>query len=261
MFRDRVCIVTGAGSGLGLDVARELASQGARVVAVDARAESAAQVAEATGPHVDFIACDVTDGAAVQRAVDEVIEHHGRVDILVNSAGIRDVSPAGDLTLDQWNRVLAVNLTGTFLFSQAAGRHMVQQRSGSIVFISSVAGLVGVAERVAYTTTKHGVIGLMKALTAEWGPAGVRINTICPGMTVTPLTAAYATEEGMLESVRRVVPAGRVGEPRDITDAVLFVAGEHASYLNGVTIPVDGGFTAVRAYDVLGQSANWGNRT
>lgn len=261
MFTGKVCIVTGAGSGLGLDIARELAAQGATVVAVDARAGSAPAVAEAAGPDVDFVACDVTDPAGVTATFAGVLERHGRIDVLVNSAGIRDVSPALELEAEQWNRVLAVNLTGSFLCAQAVGATMMAQGGGSIIMISSVAGVVGVAERVAYTTTKHGVIGLMRALTAEWGASGIRVNTVCPGMTVTPLTAEYATEEGMLESVRRVVPAGRVGQPQDITDVVLFLAGERSGYVNGVAIPVDGGFTAVRQYDVLGRSENWGNRT
>ena len=261
MFTGKVCVVTGAGSGLGLDIARELAARGATVVAIDARAEGAAAVADAAGPEVEFEVCDVTNPDVVASTFAGVLERHGRIDVLVNSAGIRDVSPALDLDAEQWGRVLAVNLTGSFLCAQAAGAAMVGQGGGSIVMISSVAGVVGVAERVAYTTTKHGVIGLMKALTAEWGASGVRVNTVCPGMTVTPLTADYATEEGMLESVRRVVPAGRVGEPQDITDVVLFLAGDHSQYVNGVAIPVDGGFTAVRQYDVLGRSANWANRT
>ena len=261
MFDGKVCLVTGAGSGLGLDVARELKSRGARIVAVDAREAAAAQVAETVGDDALFVSCDVTDQAAVHAAVDRAIDAFGRIDVLVNSAGIRDVSPAGELTLEQWNRVLAVNLTGTFLFSQAVAPRMIDAGGGSIVFVSSVAGLVGVAERVAYTTSKHGLLGLMKALTAEWGSAGIRVNTVCPGMTVTPLTADYATEEGMLESVRRVVPAGRVGTPEDITNAILFLAGDDSLYVNGIALPVDGGFTAVRAYDVLGRSQNWGNRT
>ncbi|MCK9822284.1 SDR family oxidoreductase [Nocardioides cavernae] len=253
--------MTGAGSGLGLDIARELAARGATVVAIDARTEAAGAVADGAGREVDFAVCDVTNPDVVATTFAGVLERHGRIDVLVNSAGIRDVSPALDLDAEQWGRVLAVNLTGSFLCAQAAGAAMVAQGGGSIVMISSVAGVVGVAERVAYTTTKHGVIGLMKALTAEWGASGVRVNTVCPGMTVTPLTADYATEEGMLESVRRVVPAGRVGEPQDITDVVLFLAGDHSQYVNGVAIPVDGGFTAVRQYDVLGRSENWANRT
>lgn len=261
MFIDKVCVVTGAGSGLGLDITRELAAQGATVVALDARADSATTVAEIAGAGVDFALCDVTDPGAVAATFAGVTERHGRIDVLVNSAGIRDVSPALELDAEQWARVLAVNLTGSFLCAQAAGAAMTAQGAGSIIMISSVAGVVGVAERVAYTTTKHGVIGLMKALTAEWGASGIRVNTVCPGMTVTPLTADYATEEGMLESVRRVVPAGRVGEPQDITDVVLFLAGDHSRYVNGVAIPVDGGFTAVRQYDVLGRSENWANRT
>jgi NAD(P)-dependent dehydrogenase (short-subunit alcohol dehydrogenase family) len=259
MLVGRVCVVTGGGSGLGLDVVHGLVARGATVVALDARPEPLEALRAEL--NVDVITCDVTDPDAVQNVFSEVIARHGRIDVLVNSAGIRDVSPALDLDVDQWNRVLSVNLTGTFLCTQAAGAAMLAQGGGSIVFISSVAGLVGVAERVAYTTTKHGVIGLMRALTAEWGSSGIRINTVCPGMTVTPLTADYATEAGMTESVRRVVPAGRVAQPNDITEVVLFLASDASEYVNGVAIPVDGGFTAVRQYDVLGKSTNWANRT
>lgn len=248
----RTAIVTGAGSGIGLSVSQRFTAAGAQVVGFDRDGRSADVLARSV-PGALFVQVDVADRDAVDRAVATALEQVGDIDILVNSAGVRDVGGAVDLPAREWQRVVDVNLTGTYHCCRAAAPGMLARGSGSMVNIASIAGLFGFNLRTAYTVTKHGVVGLTKTLAAQFGPRGVRVNAVCPGLIETPLTAPMVSDPQVRRSFRVVVPLGRAGTPDEIADVTLFLAGAGARSVTGVALPVDGGFSAYATYDITGE--------
>jgi NAD(P)-dependent dehydrogenase (short-subunit alcohol dehydrogenase family) len=235
MLTNRVVLVTGAASGIGREVAERFAREGARVTGFDRAGEVA-------------IRGDVRSPADVERAVDQVVESDGRIDVLVNSAGVREIGDVYTMATEEWDNVIAVNLSGTFYCCQAAARRMRESGGGVIVNISSVGGLIGLARRPAYTAAKHGVIGLTKSLARDLGPAGIRVNAICPGLIRTPLTEQYFAADAFEEGLRTVIPQGRPGTPADVADAALYLASDQSAYVNGVALTVDGGWLAEKSF-------------
>ena len=235
MLKNRVVLVTGAASGIGREIAERFAGEGARVIGFDREGDVAIQG-------------DVRSPADVERAVGQVVESEGRIDVLVNSAGVREIGDVYTMPTDEWDNVIAVNLSGTFYCCQAAARRMRESGGGVIVNISSVGGLIGLARRPAYTAAKHGVIGLTKSLARDLGPAGIRVNAICPGLIRTPLTEQYFAEAAFEEGLRTVVPLGRTGLADDVADAALYLASDQSAYVNGVALTVDGGWLAEKSF-------------
>jgi NAD(P)-dependent dehydrogenase (short-subunit alcohol dehydrogenase family) len=234
MLENRVVLVTGAASGIGREIAERFAREGARVTGFDRAGDA-------------DIRGDVRSAAEVERAVAQVVAAEGRLDVLVNSAGVREIGDVYTMATDEWDNVIAVNLSGTFYCCQAAARPMREAGRGAIVNISSVGGLIGLARRPAYTAAKHGVIGLTKSLARDLGPAGVRVNAICPGLIRTPLTERYF-DEAFEEGLRTVVPQGRAGAPSDVADAALYLASDQSAYVNGIALTVDGGWLAEKSF-------------
>lgn len=196
---------------------------------------------------------DVSDESAVRGMVGEVLESFGRIDVLVNNAGLMAITPAEETTLDDWRRMLEVNLTGPFLMSREFGKVMLEQGSGSIVNVSSVAGLLGVADRAAYNVSKHGLIGLTRTLAAEWGGRGVRSNAVCPGWVKTERDLGDQSGGNYSDAdIEGRVPMGRFASPEDIAAAVAFLADpEQSGYVNGHTLSVDGGWFADGSWESL----------
>ena len=252
-----VAIVTGAAQGIGRRVAETLAERGYALVLSDlreptetlesVRARSATQGAPVVV--VGDVSSEVYAGQLTQRALDVF----GRVDVLVNNAGVSLLSPAEQTTAAQWRRVLEVNLTGPFLLCQALGSAMLARGAGSIVNISSIAGLQGVSDRAAYNASKHGLIGLTRTLAAEWGGRGVRVNAVCPGWVKTEMDAADQASGGYSDAdITERVPMGRFAAPDDIAAAVAFLADPAVSgFVNGAALPVDGGWTADASWNSL----------
>jgi NAD(P)-dependent dehydrogenase (short-subunit alcohol dehydrogenase family) len=242
-FTDRVAVVTGGASGIGNAIARALAGRGARVAVLDVRADASASAAAGlTGEGHLGTACDVTDQGSVDRAVAEVVAAAGRVDVLVNCAGIVALAPAEDLGDDAWARTLEVNLTGTYRVAQAVGRHMLAAGYGRIVNIASQAAHVGLDGHAAYCASKAGVLGLTRVLALEWGGRGVTVNTVSPTVVLTALgRSAWANEAGLRHQDE--IPTGRFATPDEVAAAVLFLAGGSAGMVNGADLRVDGGFT------------------
>ncbi len=239
----KVAIVTGGGSGIGAAIATAFAAKGASVAIFDiALAGAEARAAEIGGAARAF-ACDVSDAASVQTAVTAAHDAFGRIDILVNSAGIVALAPAESLSIDAFDRTIAINLKGTFLVSQAVGRLMIAAGGGGrIVNLASQAGTVAIEEHAAYCASKFGVIGLTKTLAAEWGRHGIRANTLSPTIVLTDLgRAAWAGEKG--EAARKRIPAGRFDYPEDIAAAAVFLASSGAEMINGADLLIDGGYT------------------
>ena len=238
---DRVALVTGASRGIGRGIARALASQGAKVVAA-ARGENANPVVaeiQGTGGHAEAIALEVTEEAAADRALAGILERHGRIDILVNNAGIARDQLMLRLKREDWDAVLATNLTAAFALTQAALKPMIRQRRGRIISISSVVGQAGNPGQANYAASKAGLIGFTKAVALEVASRGITANVVAPGLVETDMTRELA--EKAREQWESKIPLRRLGTPEDIAAAVCFLASDEASYITGQVLAVNGG--------------------
>ena len=251
---EQVAVVTGAARGIGRRVALVLAKRGYAVAANDLfPPEGTLSELERVGTEALAIPGDVSNEQTVREIVRAVVEGFGHVDVLVNNAGISAIVPAEEIALADWNRTLAVNLTGPFLMCRDFGREMLRQGSGSIVNIASVAGLLGIADRAAYNASKHGLIGLTRTLATEWGGRGVRVNAVCPGWVKTEMDQEDQGSGGYTDAdIEGRTPIGRFARPEDVAQAVAFLAApEQSGYINGHTLSVDGGWFADGSWESL----------
>ena len=248
----RVAIVTGASGGLGVQMAKALASQGANIVVFARRQqqidEVAAAIAEEFGVETMAVRCDITDTENVDSAVASVLERFGRIDILINNAGTGAVAPAEDITDDQFNGEMLIDLFGTFKVARAVAKQaMIPAKYGRIINIASMYGLVGnkVAGSAPYHAAKGGVVNLTRALASEWGKYGITVNSICPGYFYTPLTKETLDSDFFQANARTMIPEERYGNEGELDTAAIFLASPASSYVTGVQLPVDGGYTCM----------------
>jgi len=246
----RVAVVTGASAGLGVQFARALAGAGAHVVLAARRAERLENLArslEAEGAEALPVACDVASAEDLDRLAETALERFGRVDVLVNNAGITEVVPALEHDPDSFRRICDVNLVGLFLCTQRLGRAMVEQGRGAVVNVASILGLVGSGQvtQAAYAATKGAVVNLTRELGAEWARKGVRVNAIAPGWFGSEMTDDMFSEERSMRWLRSRTPMGRAGEEGELSGALLLLASDAGSFITGQTLAVDGGWTAV----------------
>jgi NAD(P)-dependent dehydrogenase (short-subunit alcohol dehydrogenase family) len=245
----RVAIITAAAGGIGRATALRLAEAGALVEVTDIDAEAAARVAaeiKAAGGRAEAHTLDVTDEPGVARVIAAIADLRGHVDILVNNAGIAIRQPSEEMPTATWEKVIAINMTGTFRCAREAGRHMLSNGKGAIVNVASIMGLVGSAfyANPAYIATKGAVVNWTRALALEWASRGVRVNAVAPAFARTPLTEKLLGDPKIAQAILANTPLGRLIEPTEIADAILFLASDAASAITGVTLPVDGGWTA-----------------
>lgn len=243
-FEGRVALVTGAASGIGHTVAQYLAVRGARVVGVDLDPRIVGLMAELPGGVHHGIATDLTVEGAAGVVVDETIRLTGRVDILINSAGIALLDAAVDVPFDRWQATLDVNLSASFFLAQAAGRVMIEAGYGRIINLASQAALIGLDQHAAYAASKGAIVALTRVLSLEWARHGVTVNAISPTVVETPLgKKAWAGEKG--ERAKEAIPVGRFAQPEEIAALIGYLAGEDAAMITGSNVVIDGGFTSV----------------
>jgi len=241
----KVALVTGGASGIGDAIASAFAAKGAVVGVIDINESVAKSKADALGNGAQSFVCDVSDPQSVEAVIAAAQAAFAHIDIVVNSAGVAMLAPAEDLTLDAWDRTIDINLKGTFLVSQAAGRVMLKAgKGGRIINIASQAGTVAIDQHVAYCASKFGVIGLSKTLAAEWGRHGITVNTISPTVVLTELgRKAWDNPRG--EELKKRIPTGRFAYPGEIAAAAVFLASDGAEMINGADLLIDGGYTIV----------------
>ncbi|WP_112811134.1 SDR family oxidoreductase [Ensifer sp.] len=239
----KVALVTGGASGIGAAVASAFAEKGAKVAVLDINEDIARAKATALGGDARPFVCDVSDAASVNAAVSGVVAAFGGIDIAVNSAGVVFLAPAEELSLDHWDKTIAINLKGSFLVTQAVGRAMIAAgKGGKIVNLASQAGTVAIEDHVAYCASKFGVIGMSKTFAAEWGKHGITVNTISPTIVLTELgKKAWSGEKG--EAAKKRIPAGRFAYPEEIAAAAVFLSSAGADMINGADLLIDGGYT------------------
>lgn len=241
----KVALVTGAGQGIGQAIALRLAECGAKVCVNDINpgtAQGTAETIQTNGGEATTYTVSVADKAGVQAMAQTLIERWGRLDILVNNAGIEPTASILEMTEETWEQTLAVNLTGTFLCSQAAGRIMKVQGGGVIINIASIAGhSIPITLRSAYCASKAGVVGFTKECAREFAEYGIRVNAVCPGVIITPMTEQLRHNEAMMAKWMQEIPQRRLGEVAEVAELVLFLCSDSASYIAGQAIHVDGG--------------------
>ncbi len=248
----RVAVVTGCSTGLGVQMAKALANQGCSIVAVARRQnlidEVATQIKEEYGVETLAVRCDITDTDMVNAMVDTVLEKFGRIDVLINNAGTGAVAPAEDITDDQFANEMSIDLFGSFKVARAvAKKAMIPAKYGRIINIASMYGLVGnkVAGSAPYHAAKGGVVNLTRALAAEWGKYSITVNAICPGYFYTPLTKETLDSDFFQQNAKTMIPEERYGNEGELDTAAVFLASPSSSYVTGVNLPVDGGYTAM----------------
>jgi NAD(P)-dependent dehydrogenase (short-subunit alcohol dehydrogenase family) len=250
-FTGKAAVVTGAGAGLGRTIALRLAAEGAAVTVADIDPQHAAAAAaeiEASGGRAIYVGSDVSKPADVDAMIEAGVDAFGRLDILVNNAGVRVIVPFLEQSLEQWQWMIDVMLTGPMLCSQAAIPHMLEVGRGKIVNVGSVTGIIGLTKRAAYAAAKAGLHGLTRALAYELSSQGIWVNAVAPGLMETPMNTAYYQDEQFMQLVRRELPVGRLGKPDEIASVILFLVSDESDFVSGATWTVDGGWPSGKGH-------------
>jgi len=247
-LNNRTALVSGASKGIGLEICRVLADAGADIVAVGRDANglaTASKAVEDTGHQCLTIEADLATVDGPRNAAKQALAHYGAVDILVNNAGIAVTDSILDTDVEDWDRVMAVNLRAAFLFTQALGPNMIDRQRGKIINISSQTGVIAIDDHCAYAASKNGLNALQKSTTCEWAKYNIQCNAICPTVILTPMGEQVWGEPAKGDPMKAKIPAGRFGKPVEVADLVLYLASPASDLINGDTIMIDGGYTAI----------------
>lgn len=242
----RVAVITGGARGIGYETARLFTAAGAQAVLLDIDEAAAREAAARLGPRASSLRLDVASEADVTRVFDEIASTHGRIDVLVNNAGMALRRPSTELSVADWQRVVDVNMTGVFLCARAAARHMLARRSGTIVNTASIMGLSGggLYPNISYQATKGAVVNMTRALAVEWASGGLRVNAVAPTWVDTEFIGPLKTSPELMREIQRVTPLGRLAQPIEVAHAILFLASPASAMVTGHVLAVDGGFLA-----------------
>jgi len=247
IFQNKVALVTGGSFGIGRAAAIAFAKRGAKVIIADCIEDNeTVNTISSVGGEAIFINCDISSETNVQALIKKIVDKYGRLDYAFNNAGIEGIAaPTADCTMDNWNKVLGINLTGTWLCMKHELAVMLKQGSGNIVNNASIAGLVGFQNSPAYVASKHGLIGLTKNAALEYARSGIRINAVCPGVIHTPMIDRFTGKNKEVEKqFENMEPIGRMGKPEEVAEAVIWLCSEGASFVTGHSMVVDGGWVA-----------------
>jgi len=248
-LKDRVAIVTGGGKGIGEEICLGLSREGAKIVIAEIDIENSEKVIKKiqdNGSEAIVLKTDVSDENSINNMVDEAIKHFGKIDILINNAGIRHIKKLLDHTKKDWDEMIAVNLTGPYLSCKAVIPHMIKQGKGKIINFGSIASFMGRPDRVGYVAAKSGVLGLTRALAVDLTRKNINVNTICPGLISTPFNKKFAEDPTHSEAWGKETIVGRWGLPTDIVGAAVFLSSDESDFINGSEIKIDGGWLAAK---------------
>lgn len=244
-LKDKTAIITGGASGIGLACAQTFAREGANVVMFGRRKDRLEKAAEGIGEKALAVPGDITNKNDTENLVKKTVDTYGRVDILINNAGVFLGSPTHEMEDDMWNAVFETNLNGVFRLTRKVLSQMVEQKSGNIINISSILSTIALPSTAAYSASKGAVDQFSRVVAVEYAKEGIRSNCICPGMIETDMTEEMRKDEEFVAEIKKAYPIGRFGQPQEIANACLFLASDESSFITGAVLPVDGGYTAL----------------
>ena len=244
-LKDKTAIITGGGSGIGLATARAFCKEGAKVILFGRRKEKLISAADELGDSVLIVQGDMTHNDDLDQLINKTLNNFKGIDILVNSAGLYNGAPLHEISDSQWDGIMDINIRSIFQLTRRVLPIMMAQKSGSIVHISSILGLIAVPQVAAYNVSKGALNQFSRSIAVEYGSYGIRSNSICPGLIKTDMTADLMKDASLMQEWSKEYPIGRFGKPEDVASACLFLASDESSFITGTVLPVDGGFTAL----------------
>ena len=243
-LKDKTAIITGGGTGIGLATARAFCKEGAKVILFGRRKEKLEKAVEKLGGSAIIVQGDMTNNNDLDKLIDETLHNFKKIDILVNNAGLFNGSPLHEISDSQWDEIMDINIRSVFQLTRRVLPVMLSQKYGSIIHISSILGLIAVPQVAAYNVSKGALNQFSRSIAVEYGSSGIRSNSICPGLIATDMTADLMKDADLMKEWSKEYPIGRFGKPEDVANACLYLASDESSFVTGITLPVDGGFTA-----------------
>ena len=243
-LKDKTAIITGGGTGIGLATARAFCKEGAKVILFGRRKEKLEKAVEKLGGSAIIVQGDMTNNNDLDKLINETLHNFKKIDILVNNAGLFNGSPLHEISDSQWDEIMDINIRSVFQLTRRVLPVMLSQKYGSIIHISSILGLIAVPQVAAYNVSKGALNQFSRSIAVEYGSSGIRSNSICPGLIATDMTADLMKDADLMKEWSKEYPIGRFGKPEDVANACLYLASDESSFVTGITLPVDGGFTA-----------------
>ena len=243
-LKDKTAIITGGGTGIGLATARAFCKEGAKVILFGRRKEKLENAVEKLGGSAIIVQGDMTNNNDLDQLINETLHNFKKIDILVNNAGLFNGSPLHEISDSQWDEIMDINIRSVFQLTRRVLPAMLSQKYGSIIHISSILGLIAVPQVAAYNVSKGALNQFSRSIAVEYGSSGIRSNSICPGLIATDMTADLMKDADLMKEWSKEYPIGRFGKPEDVANACLYLASDESSFVTGITLPVDGGFTA-----------------